>query len=127
MMRAQPGTSGTWGLGHTLFIDNGAGGHVVGHDGGTYPAWGAAMRVNPATGNGIGLMASGGRVAVSQLADDWIYWETGKITFGARQAVVYTRLLPASLAIGLGSIALVLWRLWTLVSVAGAGSPGLGR
>jgi len=33
-----------------LYIDNNAGGHIVGHHGGTYPAWGAVMRVNPATG-----------------------------------------------------------------------------
>jgi len=49
MMMPQPGTSGSWGLGQTLFVANEAGDHVVGHDGGTLPAWGAIMRVNPAT------------------------------------------------------------------------------
>ena len=111
MMMPQPGTSGSWGLGQTLFVANDAGGHVVGHDGGTFPAWGATMRVNPATGNGIVLMVSGGRTPVSPLANDWVYWETGRVTFGARLDIVRQRLMPASVAILAGAIALVWWKL----------------
>ena len=75
------------------------------------PAWGAMMRVNPATGNGMVLMVSGGRGAVNQLGHDWVYWETGKVTFEARREIVYKRLVPASVAIILGAIALALWKL----------------
>ena len=32
MMTPQPGTAATWGLGQTLFVENDAGGHVVGHE-----------------------------------------------------------------------------------------------
>lgn len=110
MMLPQPGTSATWGLGQTLFVANDAGGYVVGHDGGTYPAWGAMIRVNPATGNGMVLMVSGGKGAVNQLPHDWIYWETGRVTFEARRQVMLGRLAPASVAILIGAIVLVLWK-----------------
>jgi len=109
MMQPQPGG---WGLGQTLFVGNDAGGYVVGHDGGTFPAWGAVMRVNPATGNGIVIMVSGAQVPVSQLGNDWIYWETGKVPYAARWQVMLDRLLPASVAILLGAIVLVLWRVF---------------
>jgi CubicO group peptidase (beta-lactamase class C family) len=111
MMMPQPGTSATWGLGQTLFVANDAGGYIVGHSGGTYPAWGAMMRVNPATGNGMVLMVSGGHRAVNQLPHDWIYWETGKVTFEARRQIMQDRLVPASVAIIIGAIALALWKL----------------
>jgi hypothetical protein len=111
MMMPQPGTSATWGLGQTLFITNDTGGYVVGHSGGTYPAWGAMMRVNPATGNGLVLLVSGGKGAVNQLPHDWIYWETGKVTVEARRQILLDRLAPASVMIVIGGIALVLWKL----------------
>lgn len=111
MATPQPGTAGTWGLGQTLFVENDAGGHVLGHDGGSPPAWGAMVRANPATRNGMVLMVSGGRGAVNQLGHDWVYWETGKTTFDARRQTVYGRALPASLAITLGALVIVLWKL----------------
>jgi CubicO group peptidase (beta-lactamase class C family) len=111
MMKPQPGTAGTWGLGQTLFVANDSGGYVAGHDGGSLPAWGAMMRVNPATGNGLVLMVSGGQGAVNQLGHDWVYWETGKTTFEARRQTVYGRVVPASVAMILGVIALMLWKL----------------
>jgi CubicO group peptidase (beta-lactamase class C family) len=111
MMTPQPGTAGTWGLGLTLYVENDAGGYVVGHDGGAYPAWGAMVRTNPATGNGFVLLVSGSRGAVNQLGHDWVYWETGKVTFEARRQLVYDRLVPASAAFIFGAIALALWKL----------------
>jgi hypothetical protein len=69
------------------------------------------VRVNPATGNGFVLMGSGGRGATNQLSHDWIYWETGKITFDARLQIVQSRLAPASVAIIVGAIAIILWKL----------------
>jgi CubicO group peptidase (beta-lactamase class C family) len=111
MMTPQQGTGGTWGLGLTLFVKNDAGGHVVGHDGGAYPASGAMVRTNPATGNGFVLMVSGSQGAVNQLGHDWVYWESGKLTFEARRQVVYNRIVPASVAIILGAVVVVLWKL----------------
>jgi hypothetical protein len=45
------------------------------------------------------------------LVHDWVYWETGKVTFEARRQIVQNRLAPASVAIILGAIALMLWKL----------------
>lgn len=111
MLTPQAGTGGTWGLGQTLFVENDVGGYVAGHSGGAFPATGASIRVNPATGNGFVLMASGGRGTTNQLVHDWIYWETGKVTSEARLQVVQNRIKSALMAMIVGAIALVLWRL----------------
>lgn len=113
MMTPQAGTAGTWGLGQTLFVENDADGYVVGHDGGSYPAWGSMVRVNPATGNGFALVISGGQGTLNQLGHNWIYWETGKVTYEGRRQVVYDRLLKGAglVAIILGAIVIVLWKL----------------
>jgi CubicO group peptidase (beta-lactamase class C family) len=111
MMIAQPGTAGTWGLGHTLFIQGDEGTNVVGHDGGTLPAWGAWIRVNLATGNGAVMMISGGRGGVNQLMHDWVYWETGKVTFNAWRQIVFDWAVMASLVIGVGAIGIVIYSL----------------
>lgn len=105
MFAPQPGTAGTWGLGHALY-----GAKVVGHDGGTLPAWGAMLRVNRATGNGMVLMVSGGRGALNRLAHDWVAWETGRVTSDGRRQLVYDRARPAAIAMLVGAIAIVLWR-----------------
>lgn len=110
MMTPQDGTSGTWGMGLHLFAENDVGGHIVGHDGGAYPAWGSMVRANPATGNAFVLMVSGSRGAVNQLGHDWVYWETGKMTSGGRRQVFYDRLFKGAglTAIAIGAIAIIL-------------------
>jgi CubicO group peptidase (beta-lactamase class C family) len=105
MTTPQPATAGSWGLGLALFPSG-----VVGHDGGTGPAWGAMVRVNPASGNGMALVSSGGRGAVNRLGHDWLYWETGIVTFEARRQTAQARLVPACAAIVLGALFLVAWR-----------------
>ena len=112
MMTPQGGTSATWGLGPTLYVENGNGGHVVGHDGGAFPAWGAMVRTNPATGNGFVLLVSGGRGAVNRLSHDWVYWETGKVTSEGRRQYMYDRFKWPGWALILAGAALVL--LWQL-------------
>jgi CubicO group peptidase (beta-lactamase class C family) len=113
MMIPQPGTHEIWGLGHGIYVPNDAGGYVVGHDGGNLPALGCTVRVNPATGNAIVLMVSGSLALAPQLGDDWVYWETGKLTLNARLGILVDRLVPALVTIGCGAIAIVLWRLLT--------------
>ena len=111
MMTPQAGARQDWGLGHTLYVANGADGYVVGHDGGNLPALGHTVRINPATGNGVVLMTSGNLTLASELGDDWVYWETGKLTVNARLRILISRLVPVVVGIGLGSIAIVLWTL----------------
>lgn len=105
----QPGTSCSWGLGHTLYGKTDAGGCVVGHGGGGFPASGAEMRVNPATGNGIVILATGTQGLISDIADVWTYWETGHKPFGFRN-VVRRRGSHAIAVVVLGVVGIVLWR-----------------
>ena len=104
MMRPVPASGGTWGLGLNLFTDNESGGHVIGHDGGAQPSWGAMVRFNPTTRNGMVVAISGGRGAANMLSHDWVYWETGSITPEARRQLAYTRVRPAGIAIALGAL-----------------------
>jgi CubicO group peptidase (beta-lactamase class C family) len=108
MMQPQPGARQDWGLGHTLYVANGANGYVVGHDGGNLPALGHTVRVNPATGNGIVLLISGNLELASQLGDDWVYWETGKLPTNAKLRILRSRLVPALVGLGLGALAIVI-------------------
>ena len=108
MMQPQPGTRQDWGLGHTLYVANGIDEYAVGHDGGNLPALGHTVRVNPATGNGIILLISGNLELASQLGDDWVYWETGKLPMNAKLRILSSRLVPALVGIGLGALAIVI-------------------
>jgi CubicO group peptidase (beta-lactamase class C family) len=109
MLTAQPGTGGSWGLGHTIFVDD-RGTRVVGHDGGTPPSWGASVRVNLASGAGIVLVASGGGTLVTRLADVWTYAETGIVTQAARRQALIDGVRPAGVLLALGSLAIVVFR-----------------
>jgi CubicO group peptidase (beta-lactamase class C family) len=108
MATPQPGTSQSWGLGHTLYTENNAGGYVIGHGGGAFPASGAEMRLNPATGDGMVLLATGTQGLISELSDAWTYWETGKKAFDIRN-IVHKRLVHALAAIVLGATAIIIW------------------
>lgn len=108
MMNPQPGAHQDWGLGHTLYVANGADQYTVGHDGGNLPALGHTVRVNPATGNGIVLLISGNLELASQLGDDWVYWETGKLPMNAKLRILGSRLVPALVGIGLGVLAIAI-------------------
>lgn len=114
MMRPQSGTDNIrgWGLGHHLYVENDAGGYVVGHDGGNSPALSSTVRVNPATGDGIVLMISGNLRLANQLGDDWVYWETGKLSFFARMGILGSRLGPGLVAVifGASMIVIVRWK-----------------
>lgn len=108
MMQPQPGAHEDWGLGHTLYVGNGIDEYIVGHDGGNLPALGHTVRVNPATGNGIVLLISGNLELASQIGDDWVYWETGRLPMNAKMRFLGSRLVPALVGIGLGALAIVI-------------------
>ncbi len=108
MMQPQPGAHQDWGLGHTLYVANGIDKYAVGHDGGNLPALGHTVRVNPATGNGIVLLISGNLELASQLGDDWVYWETGRLPMNAKLRILGSRLVPALVGSGLGALAIII-------------------
>ena len=93
-----------WGLGVILYARNDEGGFVVGHDGNNEPAINTAARFNPSTGNGIVILETGERLLATQLAGEWVFWETGNVDF-----LAFTMATPGMLRLlGLGSLAIVL-------------------
>ncbi len=61
-----------WGLGMRLYAPNAAGGFIIGHDGGNAPAVNTAARIDPATGNGLVALSTGGTGIASQIASAWL-------------------------------------------------------
>ena len=68
-----------WGLGTMLFVRNGDGGFVIGHDGSNEPAINTTARLNPATADGIVILETGNRLLATTLAGEWDFWQTGKM------------------------------------------------
>jgi CubicO group peptidase (beta-lactamase class C family) len=70
-----------WGLGTMLYAPNGAGDFIIGHDGKRQPAINTAVRLNPATGDGIVVLQSGNQLLATKVAGEWVFWQTGTIDF----------------------------------------------
>lgn len=66
-----------WGLGATLYVPNGAGGYVIGHDGNNHPALNTTARVDPATGDGVVVLESGHGALAREIGGEWVFWRTG--------------------------------------------------
>jgi CubicO group peptidase (beta-lactamase class C family) len=70
-----------WGLGTMLYVPNGSEDFIIGHDGNNEPAVNTAVRLDPATGDGIVILETGNRVLATELAGEWVYWKTRGIDF----------------------------------------------
>jgi len=93
-----------WGLGTILYASNNHGGFIVGHDGSNEPAINTAARFNPATGNGIVILETGQRLLATELAGEWVFWESGNVDLLAFQMA-----MPNMLRLmGFGSLVIVL-------------------
>lgn len=93
-----------WGLGTILYASNNDGGFVVGHDGKNEPAINTAARLNPATGNGIVVLETGNPLLATQLAGEWVFWETDNVDL-----LAFMMAMPGMLRlIGVGSLVIVL-------------------
>lgn len=68
-----------WGLGETLYVPNGAGGFIIGHDGGNYPAINTTARVDPATGAGVIVLETGSPTLAREIGGEWVYWQSGVV------------------------------------------------
>ena len=68
-----------WGLGETLYVPNGTGSYVIGHDGNNYPAINTTARIDPATGDGIVVLESGNGTLASEIGGEWVFWHTGTV------------------------------------------------
>jgi CubicO group peptidase (beta-lactamase class C family) len=68
-----------WGLGQALYAPDGAGGYVVGHDGGNAPAINTTARIDPATGDGLIVLETGNPTLAAEIGGTWTWWKTGVI------------------------------------------------
>jgi CubicO group peptidase (beta-lactamase class C family) len=87
-----------WGLGVILYAPNNAGGYVAGHDGGNAPAVNTTARFDPATGDGIIVLETGGKALASTLGSEWVFWKTGNVDL----VWLMLRLRPFLLTAGIG-------------------------
>jgi CubicO group peptidase (beta-lactamase class C family) len=101
-----------WGLGTMLYAPNNAGGFVVGHDGNNEPAINTAVRLNPATGNGVVILETGNRLLATRLAGEWVFWETGNLDFltVTMEAKRMLTVLAAGWVVILAGALIVAWR-----------------
>jgi CubicO group peptidase (beta-lactamase class C family) len=70
-----------WGLGTMLYAPNGSGDFLIGHDGNNEPAVNTAVRLDPATGDGIVILETGNRLLATEFAGEWVYWKTRSLDF----------------------------------------------
>jgi CubicO group peptidase (beta-lactamase class C family) len=61
-----------WGLGVRLYARGRAGAYVFGHDGGNVPAVNTSVRIDPATGDAIIALSTGGNGIATRLASAWL-------------------------------------------------------
>ena len=79
--QAQQYGADVWGSGVVLYAPNRSGDFVIGHNGNNRPAINTAVRLDPATGDGIVLLETGNRLLATKLAGEWVFWSTGKVDF----------------------------------------------
>lgn len=86
-----------WGLGAMLYAPNGSDDFLIGHDGNNEPAINTAVRIDPATGDGIVILETGNRLLATELGGEWVYWKTRGIDF-----LAFTMATPNILRLVLG-------------------------
>ena len=93
-----------WGLGTMLYVPNGQGDFIIGHDGKRQPAINSAVRLNPSTGDGIVVLQSGNHLLATIVAGEWVFWQTGTIDF--LMFTLVAKKMIATILIGWGVIIL---------------------
>lgn len=99
-----------WGLGETLYVPNGDGSWVIGHDGSNHPALNTTARIDPATGDGIVVLESGNGALAREIGGEWVFWHTGSVgldtlsVFDARSILI--QLVSGALGISLVGVLL---------------------
>jgi hypothetical protein len=64
-----------------LYVPNGQGDFIIGHDGKNEPAINASARLNPTNGDSIILLETGKPLLATTIAGEWVFWQTGSIDF----------------------------------------------
>jgi hypothetical protein len=101
-----------WGLGPILYVDNGAGDFIIGHDGQNAPAINTTARLNPTTGDGIVVLTTGKGTLASEIGGEWVYWQTGRaglVTLASHTGRIITLAVSGCAVIVVGCV----WFLWS--------------
>ncbi|HKD21672.1 MAG TPA: serine hydrolase domain-containing protein [Rhizomicrobium sp.] len=97
-----------WGLGEILYVPNGAGSYIIGHDGNNYPAINTTARIDPASGDGVIVLETGNDTLAREIGGEWAFWHTGTVgldtlvVFDARNILIV--LASGALVILIGAI-----------------------
>lgn len=82
-----------WGLGPMLYAPDNRGGFIIGHDGQNGPAINTAARLDPVSGDGIVVLATGNDLLATEIAGEWVFWKTGNV-----DNLDFAAAIPAALA-----------------------------
>jgi len=92
-----------YGLGSMLYIDIEDNEDIFGHDGKSTPPINTAIRINPATGDGIIVLETGNPDLATRIASDWVYLQTGKV-----DTLLFSMLLKKTITIAVVGILLII-------------------
>lgn len=104
-----------WGMGVMLYAPNNRGDFIIGHDGNNEPAINTAVRLDPATGDGIVVLETGSALLATEIAGEWVFWKTGNVdnlAFAMLLDTMFLWILIGSFVILLTGTVLG-WRYWS--------------
>lgn len=102
-----------WGLGVILYAPNNRGDFIIGHDGNNDPAINTAVRLDPATGDGIVMLETGNKLLATELAGEWVFWSTHHVDLLTAKMEAGTTVKTVAIGGGIAFVLafLLVWRL----------------
>lgn len=100
-----------WGLGVRLYAPATGGGYIFGHDGGNTPAVNTAIRLDPASGDAIIALSTGGDGLATRLASAWVRQRVNTADLpdnGISPFAILARLWSARLWLAAGAVIICL-------------------
>lgn len=100
-----------WGLGVRLYAPDRAGHYIIGHDGGNAPAVNTSVRLDPALGDAIIALSTGGDGIATRLASAWTRQRVNEADLpdsGFSPFAVLAKLWPARLWLAGGAIVIAI-------------------
>jgi len=101
--------AGIWGLGTILYAPSSKSDYVFGHDGSNDPAINSTVRLNPDTSDGIVLLVSGHPSLASNIASEWVLWQTGYPDFLQTERALKSGVIPFLVGSAFLLFAIFLW------------------